>query len=299
MVDSNAQEESEPNESLEISEQTQLSTISPNLIYLPPDSAPTYLQRVLKEGILLATGGVAILLQIANPKIAQAVNENSDFANQPADRLRATMIYMYCVAFGTSEEKRAIIERVHYAHQQVRGPDYTADDPELQLWVAATLYVAGVDIYQKIFGDFDEAAADEVYKEYSVMATSLRVRPGMWPASRQTFREYWDEQIKTLEITSHSKMVAKDLLYNTAAPYWIRVNLPMLRLLTGEWLPARMREPYGLKSSKGRRRIYWISMRIVQRVYPILPLLVREYPLRYYLNDMRHRLKEVGEVKDY
>lgn len=233
---------------------------------------------------------------MANPKIAQAVNENSNFANRPADRLRTTMTYMYCMAFGTPREKQAIIAKVHQAHQEVKSSNYTADDPELQLWVAATLYVAGVHIYQKIFGDFDEITVGEVYNEYSVMATSLRVPSEMWPESRRAFWEYWDGQVETLEITSHAKNVAKDLLYNKAAPFWIRVNLPMIRLLTAEWLPPRMREAYGLKTSKGRRRLHRISMEMIRKAYPHLPIFVREYPLRYYLNGMRRRMKHEGEM---
>jgi uncharacterized protein (DUF2236 family) len=287
----------DPNALLEVLENTQHSIIpSPTFEILSPNHELRHLQRVLKEGILLTTGGLAILLQMANPKVAQGVNENSNFASRPTDRFRRTMTYVYCMAFGTSAEKKAVIEMVHRVHQSVVGPGYTADDPELQLWVAATLYFAGANVYQKIFGDFDDVTADELYKEYSVMATSLRVPPEMWPKSRQAFWEYWDGQIETLEVTSHAKAVAKDLLYNKASPLWIRVNLPLIRLSTAEWLPARMREAYGLKTSKSRRRFHRLWMGVIRKAWPRLPIFVREYPLRYYMKDMRRRMKDEGAV---
>ncbi|KAE9369097.1 hypothetical protein N431DRAFT_427350 [Stipitochalara longipes BDJ] len=267
---------------------------------LPMENSPENLQKIMREGILLATGAVAILLQVANPRIARGVGENSNFANRPADRLRATMTYMYCMAFGTPEEKRIIIGKVHRVHKRVNGPGYTANNPELQLWVAATLYVAGVDLYEKIFGDLELNTADEVYKEYSIMATSLLVPPQMWPESREAFWQYWEAQSGSLEIGSHAKNIAKDLLYNKKAPLWIRVNLPIVRFLTAEWLPAPIREAYGLKTSKGRRRLYGVSMSLMRKVYPKLPVFVREYPVRYYLKDMRQRMKEeegVLEIK--
>ena len=64
------------------------------------------------------------------------------------------MSYVYTMAFGTPAEKRTIIGMVHRAHAPVEGVSdgvmYNANDPALQLWVAATLYAAGVDIYEKV-----------------------------------------------------------------------------------------------------------------------------------------------------
>lgn len=284
-------------ESDELSEKAQLSVIpSPHLECLSSSYDPRNIQKIVREGILLSTGGVAILLQIANPGVGQGVNENSNFAYRPADRLRTTMTYVYCMAFGTPAEKQKIIEMVHRAHLPVKGPGYTADDAELQLWVAATLYAAGVDIYEKILGKLDSATAEKVYEEYSVLATSLRVPPGMWPENRKVFWEYWDEKIATLQISLHAKNVANDLLYNKAGPFWIRWNLPFIRVLTAEWLPPRMREEYNLKTNKRRRGLYQLSMGLTRSIYPHLPLYIREYPMRYYLKDMRKKMQKMGEV---
>ncbi|KAK2756524.1 hypothetical protein FQN54_005417 [Arachnomyces sp. PD_36] len=252
---------------------------------------PKEIQKIVQEGILLAGGAVAILLQVANPGVGQGVNEHSDFAYRPVDRLRTTMTYVYTITFGTPSEKAALIDMVHHAHSTVQGPDYSADDPDLQLWVAATLYVAGTDIYTKIFGGFDQDSAEKIYQEYSVLATALRVPPGMWPADRAAFWEYWNNKLSTFEITDHAKEVARDLLYNKGVPIWIRVNMPILRVLTAEWLPPRLRDAYGLKTSKSRRATYALFMGITKGVYPHLPGIIRKYPLRYYMKDMRRRMR--------
>ena len=284
-------------ESDELSEKAQLSLLPPSdLECLSPSYEPKHIQNIVREGILLSTGGVAILLQVANPGVGQGVNENSNFAYRPADRLRTTMTYVYCMAFGSPSEKRAIIEMVHRAHQPIKGPGYSADDADLQLWVAATLYAAGVDIYEKVLGKLDNVTAEKVYEEYSVMANSLRVPREMWPKDRKAFWEYWDEKIATLQINPHAKSVANDLLYNKAGPFWIRWNLPFIRVLTAEWLPPRMREEYNLKTSKSRRGLYRVSMSVTRSIYPHLPLYIREYPMRYYLKDMRKRMKKIDKV---
>ncbi|KAF8865187.1 hypothetical protein BDZ45DRAFT_641428 [Acephala macrosclerotiorum] len=265
----------------------------PNLGCFRRDFNPTYVQKILKEGILLAAGGAAILLQMAHPGVAQGVNENSNFAYRPSDRLRTTMIYMYCMAFGTPEERKVIIEMVHRAHENVKGPGYSANDPEAQLWVAATLYVAGSHIYELMFGKQSDADEDKTYREYSVMATALRVPAGMWPETRKAFWAYWDKSIKTFPIGSHAKQVGRNLLYNKVGPFWLRMNLPFLRVITAEWLPPRMREAYGLRVHHKR---YKFTFGIGKVVYPHLPIGIRSYPLRYYLKDMRKKLPKMAEM---
>jgi uncharacterized protein (DUF2236 family) len=275
-----------------LSEKTNDSSVipSPELECLQPGYAPKHLQMILREGILLGTGGVAILLQMAHPGVAQGVDEYSNFAYRPSDRLRTTMIFMYCMAWGTTEEKRLIIEMVHRAHASVNGPGYTANDPHLQLWVASTLFACGIHMHKLIFGPLDPAVEDAVYQEYSVMATSLRVPAELWPENRQAFWKYWDENIKTLPISSHAKNVSNNLLYNKVGPWWLRINLPLIRVVTAEQLPPRLRNEYGLNVHHKR---YKVALGITRALYKRLPVSIRQYPVRYYLKDMRSRMDKM------
>lgn len=255
---------------------------------------PEKIRRVVQEAILLAGGATAILLQVAEPGVAKGVDEHSNFAYRPMDRLRTTMTYVYCMAFGTRDEKKAVVDMVHRAHAPVKGPGYSADDPKLQLWVAATLYAVGIDLYQQVFGPIDETTAEEIYREYSILAVSLRVLPGMWPQDRRAFWEYWDHQIATMEITDHAKSVAQDLLFNKKVPFHIRPVMPLVRLSTAQMLPPRLREAYGLKTNKLRRGAHRFTMGLTKATYPCLPKAIRTYPMRFYLKDMRRRLQNMA-----
>lgn len=124
------------------------------------------------------------------------------------------MTYVYCMIYGTPEEKKTIIEWVHNAHSVVKGPDYTADDPDLQLWVASTLYQGAIEVYQTFYGKLDEAFLDRLYREYSIIATSLRVPPHMWPRDSAAFSVYWTHMLDTLEIDQNAKNVCNDVCYN-------------------------------------------------------------------------------------
>ena len=251
-----------------------------------------HIQRIVREGIILGGGATAILLQVAMPGVGKGVDNHSNFAYRPMDRLRTTMTYVYCMAFGSPKEKEAVIAMVHRAHSSVKGTDYSADDAQLQVWVAATLYAVGVELYEEIFGPMDEATAEQTYREYAVLAVSLRVQPDQWPATRQAFWTYWDQQIASVEVNDHAKHVAHDLLYNTGLPIHLRVLMPWVRLMTGEMLPARIREAYGIKTTKHRQRGYRWTMSLVRNTYPALPKFIRTYPKKYYLNDMRKRLRK-------
>ena len=72
-----------------------------------------------------------------------------------------------------------------------------------------------------------------------------------------------------------------------------RVNLPLIRLLTAEWLPPAMRDAYGLKTSKTRRATYKVLMAYGRILYPMIPKPMRQFPMRYYLKDMRKRMAVV------
>ncbi|KAJ5746747.1 hypothetical protein N7520_011929 [Penicillium odoratum] len=283
--------------------QTLLSMLNKKIESLTVDSdlldsleQPVKIQRIVQEAILLAGGAAAVLLQVAEPGVGKGVNSHSKFADRPMDRLRTTMTYIYCMAYGTREERRSVIEMVHRAHAPVKGPGYNANDPTLQLWVAATLYAVGTDLHQRVFGKLDEGLSEAIYQEYSILATSLRVPAGMWPANRLAFWQYWDVKIATLEnlITDEAKNVANDLLRNKKVPIQIRVILPIVRLTTAEMLPPRIREAYGLKSTKMRRGFNRFLMGFTKATYPCLPRWIRTYPMRYYLKDMRRRIAKMA-----
>ncbi|KAL4736077.1 hypothetical protein BDV11DRAFT_173252 [Aspergillus similis] len=258
---------------------------------------PQHIQKIVSEAIILGGGAAAILLQVAHPGVAKGVNYHSSFATRPVDRLRTTMTYVYSMLFGTPAEKKKIIELVHRAHAPVKGTDYEADDPSAQLWVAATLYAVGVDLYESIFGELDEETAEQAYREYVVLGASLRVPVEMWPKDREAFWVYWDEQLATFDICDEAKNVAHDLLYNPKIPFYFKALMPTLRLVTAELLPERLRKEYGLKSSKGRKRLYKSTMAITKATYPFLPRAIRTYPVKFYMKDMRKRMKKYGEAQ--
>lgn len=250
----------------------------------------TEMRRLAREGALLAGGGRAILLQVAHPAVAAGVAEHSNFAARPLDRLRTTLTYVYAMTYGTPEEVRAVSAQVTEIHRRVAGPGYRATDPELQLWVAATLYDTAVLVYGELFGTMEPDVAERTYQQYAVLATALQVPARLWPKDRAAFARYWSEMVATLEVGDQARAVARELLHPARAPLFIKAGMPLERFLTAAWLPEPIREGYGIAWDGRRQRRYDRLVGAGAPVYRRLPRPLREAPKNYYLRDMRRRL---------
>src|SRR3981081_4146458 len=123
-------------------------------------------RRVSRENILMLGGGRALLMQLAHPKVAAGVDEHSDFRTQPIRRLRRTIHVTMAIIFGDRETALAAARSVNQVHAKVRGTHYRALDPDLLLWVHATLTDSALVTYETFVrrlaaqegGDFHEGS---------------------------------------------------------------------------------------------------------------------------------------------
>ncbi|HET7588226.1 MAG TPA: oxygenase MpaB family protein [Gammaproteobacteria bacterium] len=242
------------------------------------------------EGILLAGGMRAILLQVAHPAVGRGVAEHSNFTYQPMDRLRATMTYVYCMIFGSSWEKRAIRDQVNAVHRNINGPGYNACDPELQLWVAATLYDTAFGLYERWVGVVEDDLAEVIYRQYRVLGAALQMREEQWPADRAAFRAYWNDMLQRLTVTDDARTVCQDLFHPQRIPLIMRSAMPLNRLVTAALLPAPVRDGYNIEWNARRQRRFDRFSSTVSLLYPHLPAPVRQIPRIWYMRDMRRRL---------
>ena len=264
---------------------------------------PIGLQDVGGEWIMLVGGGCAILLQLAHPSVGRGVAEHSDFASRPYDRLVGTLTYVTAVACGTQDDVRAMRRVVDRAHGPVHGgpnrvePAYTAIDPDLQLWVTATLYWTAVRVYERVFGRLDEASADRVYRECAAVGTSLQLPTDAWPATRADFDEYWRDALEHLSVLPAARRVSGDLLRAERAPLWMRALMPWARLATVALLPAELRAQYGLAFTERNRRRYERMMSLTAAVYPRLPMRIRHVVRDRLLRRLRSEASRHGWMR--
>jgi uncharacterized protein (DUF2236 family) len=117
-----------------------------------------------EASLLLGAGPRALLLQLAHPLVAEGVDQHSDFRSDPWARLAGTLRSYLRIVYGTETAARAEIRRLNGLHRGVTGPvrdvaaaarfggSYAARDPDLSLWVHATLIdstLAAVDAWME------------------------------------------------------------------------------------------------------------------------------------------------------
>jgi uncharacterized protein (DUF2236 family) len=147
----------------------------------------------------------------------------------------------------------------------------------------------------------DPERAERVYREFSVMATALRVPPEKWPQDREAFQVYWNETVSNLFVTEEAKAVTKDVLAQKGLPWgltWLYLTIkgPATRAITTELLPDHVRNAFGIPSTAYTRRIFnWVTG-INAAIVPWLPAALREFPKNYYMADMRKRIAAVTET---
>ncbi|MFD4369059.1 oxygenase MpaB family protein [Rhodococcus sp. NPDC058521] len=248
------------------------------------------------ESFLFLGAGSTVLLQLASPGVGHGVADHSTTLVRPLDRLRTTMTYVYAVTLGTPEEKRAIVRMVNKAHVPVRSETYNAFDPELQLWVAATLYKNGSDLYERFYGKLDDDAAERIYRQSAVYGTALQVDESSWPDSREAFEKYWDHMIENTEVDDQVRRYVHALLDGGDVPIVARILLPLNRFVTIGLLPQTMREKFELPWDPRDQRRFDALMRLLPIVYRLVPRPIRWAPAHIYLLDMRRRLRKHRHV---
>jgi uncharacterized protein (DUF2236 family) len=242
-------------------------------------------ERYAADGLLVVGGARAILLQVADPVVAAGVAKHSDFANRPLERLHNTLTYAYAAVLGDEDDAAAVAAHVGRRHVPVRA----ADDAELQLWVAATLYDTATLVHRVIYGDPAPDLADELYVAYRPLGTALQMPAELWPADRAAFDEYFADKVSSVHVSADARQIAHDLFHPARAPLWLRASLPLAQLLTIDLLPPSIRRAYRFRFGPVRRWQARQAWRVVRVLAFVLPARVKALPARLYLRRLRQR----------
>src|SRR5467141_2418728 len=99
--------------------------------------------RVNRDRAFPLAGMRSLMVQALHPLAMAGVAEHSDWQRDPFGRLAATGGYVLPVTYGDTASANAAAARVRAVHKHVRGADpvtgldYSAEDPDLLLWVHA------------------------------------------------------------------------------------------------------------------------------------------------------------------
>lgn len=236
-------------------------------------------RRVNRENILLLGGGRALLMQLAHPKVAAGVDEHSDFRAHPIRRLRRTIRMTMAIVFGDRETALAAARGVNQVHARVQGHDYRALDPELLLWVYATLADTALVTYETFVQPLVRSEREEFHQEFKLLGELLGIPRERFPATVADLDAYLEEMVATgpVRVDARARELAAQVMRPPARLLPGPVMLPLNVVTTG-LLPPALREQYGLPWGPRQQRAYRLAIAVVPRVIALTPPLLRVWP---------------------
>jgi uncharacterized protein (DUF2236 family) len=167
---------------------------------LSPDSVHW---RIYKNPVALGIGGVAaVLLEFADARIRSGVWDHSTYKADPIGRSQRTGIAALVGVYGPASAARQVIGGVNRMHAQVKGTTpageaYTALDPELLDWVAATAEYGFLTAYDRFVQPLSDADKVRFYGEGAELARLYGVKRG--PRSPQDFLAMLEQRAARFE----------------------------------------------------------------------------------------------------
>ncbi len=240
------------------------------------------MSRIHRERVLLVGGQRALVMQLAHPLVAAGVSKHSDFPARALHRLRRTIDLTLATVFGTPREAEEATAAIRAVHDRVAGATedgpYAANDPELLLWVNATLVDTTMVVYERFVRPLPQADWRAYYRETRDSAALFGIPMDGIPPDLDAFRGYMADMLggPDLRPTEEGRRLVRDVL-RPPLPAPLRLPTAAVRVLTVALLPARVRELFGFRSGPGARAALAAASAASRTVLPFLPRSVREF----------------------
>ena len=248
--------------------------------------------RVGREIAVLLGGSRAVLMQIAHPLVAMGVSAHSSYMTDPFGRAERTFILGELLTFGSLEKARKAARTINRRHLAVhgtlpieagafgQGTHYDARNPELLLWVHATLVDTLLVCHDLFVGPLTAPEQETYYQESKEIARLLGLLPDHMPRTVNDLRQYVNDMVHSnrLAATPQARQLAHQVLF-PPAPTILRPLMHLNLQLTCGLLPQPVREIYGLEWDMKRQYLFDLSARGMRTIIPHLPMRLRELPV--------------------
>jgi uncharacterized protein (DUF2236 family) len=197
-------------------------------------------------------------------------------------RLVRTVNTTLAIVFGERATAETALKRIGRSHAPVRGQAadgraYRARDPELMLWVQATLVLTSVRWYEAIMGRLSESERDAYWAEGKFFAGELGVPKDLFPATYSDLERYEKTMLRTAVVPDPTaRAVARDVV----RPYR---RVPQILYwptdaLSAALLPVPLRDAFGFRFGTPQRLFYRAVIVGVRALRLLLPEWVTVVP---------------------
>jgi uncharacterized protein (DUF2236 family) len=247
-----------------------------------------------------AAGAANVIMQLSWPEVGHGVVESKvdsgNLLKHPWKRARTTFQYLAVAVFGDEDDRRAYREAVNSAHRHVKSTPsspvpYNAFDRDLQMWVAACLFVGLEDSYQLLRGPMTPEQAEMFYRSAWRLGTSLQVQEDQWPPTRAAFDDYWNRACLNVGMDDVVRRYLGDVIELKMINALLRWPFRrLLRFLTTGFLAPVFRDALGLSWRPVQQRRFEQLFLLVAFINRFLPPFVRQGGSWVLLRDVRRRV---------
>jgi uncharacterized protein (DUF2236 family) len=154
--------------------------------------------RVNRDRAFPLAGMRSLMVQALHPLAMAGVAQHSNWRQDPFGRLAATSGYVLTTTYGDTASAMSAAAWVRKIHVHVKGVDsetglsYSAEDPDLLLWVHAGMVDSIITVVQRYGRALADAEADRYVAEMVRFAEILGVPGDQVPSTVRSLRDYID-----------------------------------------------------------------------------------------------------------
>jgi uncharacterized protein (DUF2236 family) len=246
--------------------------------------------EINREVIQMWGGGRAILMQLAHPFVAHAVEQHSTTKTDWRGRFQRTFASVFAMAFGDLDHAFRAARRVHAVHSRVhgeidedvgkwrRGDRYHANDVDALFWVHATLVDTSIAVREALFGALDAYRAERFYQEQKRFAYLFGIPDPAIPPDYPAFRAYMAAMLSsgTIAVGRPAREIGRFVLAAPAAA--LGPVMDWYQVMTAGLLPPSLRREFGFRFGRFERALYRASIAAMRPTMRALPRQLRYFP---------------------
>jgi uncharacterized protein (DUF2236 family) len=207
--------------------------------------------RVLVSPASSIGTATAVLAQMLHPRVARLLAQASTFERNPTLRAELTAQYGTTITFGdtaAAERAGAALRRLHSRMKAVdvdTGKEYTADEPDLLMWVHVTIPWAMLRALDRWGPALTPAEQDRFVNEQRTAARLVGLDPETVPGTVADLQASIDSMLPKLAYTEAAGRIRAIMVPRTVPRSGTELVTRLVQLGAADLLPREMRELYG------------------------------------------------------
>jgi uncharacterized protein (DUF2236 family) len=242
--------------------------------------------QVDRESAIFLGAGRALLLQLAHPWVAAAIERHSDTFADPVGRFHRTFSTVFAMVFGTLDQSISAARRLHRRHDGITGrlpwsagpfavgSAYYANSIPALRWVHATLIDTALLAYELVLPPLTAEQRERYYRESLLFAALFGIPKECLPEDWMAFSDHFSATVEseTLSVSGRTRSIAQRLL--AGADLWLPVPASYQNL-TLALLPRPVREQLGFRSGGLEQPEIRRGLALLRGFYSLLPARLR------------------------